>query len=283
MPSIFKRFSKAKAESYVFPDAEELVLKEPEPASQEPSLPKREEFQEDTEETGKKDAPGMSEVQFAQLQAQEILGDARRQAQELLEQAKLEAQEEIERAKAEAAAEGQREGYQRGLEEAMQTAREEREQLAHELSGQVEAFLEKASAALDKQLDDNVNELRDLAIAIGEKVVSVSLKSSGDVIARMVQAALDKRRRREWVRIYIAETDAKRMGQIPASLANSLSAISDRVRIIPMAGEDSGACVIETPDEIIDASASTQLHNIRGMLMDAPVENAPAPPQIFHT
>ena len=283
MPSIFKRFSKAKAEDYVFPDAEDLVLKEPEPPREELPLPEHEEPLEDIEEAPKQEPAEKTPIQFAQLQAQEILEDAKRQAQELVEQAKLEAQEEIERANAEAAEEGQREGYQRGLEEAMETARQERERLAEELSGQVQEFLEKASAALDKQLDDNVNELRDLAIAIGEKVVSVSLKSSGDVIARMVQAALDKRRRREWVRIYIAETDAKRMGQIPASLANSLSAISDRVRIIPMAGEDSGTCVIETPDEIIDASASTQLHNIRGLLMDAPVETSPAPPQIFHT
>ncbi|MGI6255410.1 MAG: FliH/SctL family protein [Acutalibacter sp.] len=283
MPSIFKRFSKAKAEDYVFPDAEDLVLKDPEPAPQELPLPEREDSEAEPEEPEKLEPAEKSPIQFAQLQAQEILEDAKRQAQELLEKAKADAQEEIERAKAEAADEGQREGYNRGLQEAMETAKQERERLAQELSGQVAEFLEKASAALDKQLDDNVGELRDLAIAIGEKVISVSLKSSGDVIARMVQAALDKRRRREWVRIYIAETDAKRMGQIPASLASSLSAISDRVRIIPMAGEDSGTCVIETPDEIIDASASTQLHNIRSLLMDTPVEATGAPPQIFHT
>ena len=36
-----------------------------------------------------------------------------------------------------------------------------------------------------------------------------------------------------------------------------------------MADDDSGTCVIEMPDEIIDASASTQLGNIRGLLSNS--------------
>ena len=35
-----------------------------------------------------------------------------------------------------------------------------------------------------------------------------------------------------------------------------------------MGDDESGTCIIETPDEIIDASAATQLNNIRSILMD---------------
>ena len=35
-----------------------------------------------------------------------------------------------------------------------------------------------------------------------------------------------------------------------------------------MADDESGTCVIEMPEEIIDASVSTQLNNIRNMLSD---------------
>ena len=108
----------------------------------------------------------------------------------------------------------------------------------------------------------------DLALAVAEKVVCISLKSSADVISRMIQTAIDKRKRREWVHIYIAECDAKRLTQMPASLTTALSALSDRVRIIPMADDESGTCIIEMPDEIIDASAATQMHNLRTILMD---------------
>ena len=133
--------------------------------------------------------------------------------------------------------------------------------------------MERAGAALDRQLDENVDDLRDLAIAIAEKVVSVSLKSSSEVICRMIQTAIDKRKRREWAHIYIAECDAKHLSKVPASLMNALSALSDRVRIIPMADDEAGTCIIETPDEIVDASAATQMNNIRTLLSDAgPVE-----------
>jgi flagellar assembly protein FliH len=60
------------------------------------------------------------------------------------------------------------------------------------------------------------------------------------------------------------------MVQIPQNLATALSTLSDRVRIIPVADDEPGTCIIEMPDEIIDASASTQLNNLRGMLMDLP-------------
>ena len=85
----------------------------------------------------------------------------------------------------------------------------------------------------------------------------------------MIQAAIDKRKRKEWVHIYIAECDAKRLTQMPATLSASLTALSDRVRIIPMAEDESGTCIIEMPDEIVDASAATQLDNLRTILMDA--------------
>ena len=59
------------------------------------------------------------------------------------------------------------------------------------------------------------------------------------------------------------------MVKVPASLMTALSALSDRVRIIPMADDEAGTCIIETPDEIVDASAATQLNNIRTLLSDA--------------
>lgn len=37
-----------------------------------------------------------------------------------------------------------------------------------------------------------------------------------------------------------------------------------------MADDEPGTCIIEMPDEIVDASAATQLNNIRTMLSDIP-------------
>ena len=289
MPNLFKRFSSLlKAEPYRFPDAKDLASEdgggqaEKSAASETIWAQLEEEFgvnpeaepeeaPEQEDETRAEPEPEKEEspLAYAQVQADMIVRDARRQAEDILAKARLDAELETERIRSDAREEGRLAGYQDGLTQGRLEAAREREEQAAIQEEEVNRFLEQAGAELDRRLDESVGELRDLAMAIAEKVVCVSLKSSADVICRMIQTAIDKKKRREWVHIYIAECDAKRLGQLPASLASALSALSGRVRIIPMAEDESGTCIIETPDEIIDASANTQLNNIRTLLMDA--------------
>ena len=58
-----------------------------------------------------------------------------------------------------------------------------------------------------------------------------------------------------------------------ARLTPALSALSDHIRIVPMADEESGTCIVEMPDTIIDASASTQMANIKALLADIPADD----------
>ena len=283
MPNIFKAFSKAKAEPYQFPDAAELVV-EPEleeelPAPEDDALPQEPEpgeggfdilltDQEPEPEPEPEPEEKTSPITFAQIQAEEILADARRDAERILKQARDDADREAENVFAKAREEGYQEGYVQGMAQAGEESKRLREEQAQRMEEEVHRFMEHASVALDRRMDQSVDDLRDLALAVAEKVVCVSLKSSADVISRMIQTAIDKRKKKEWVHIYISECDAKRLSQIPASLSAALSALSDRVRIIPMADDESGTCIIEMPDEIVDASAATQLHNLRTILTD---------------
>lgn len=276
-----------KAEPYQFPKAEELILEEEKPAEpppppvgeggEEPALDIRAGEEAEAPAPEPEPEPEPDPVSFAQIQAEQIIADARRRAEEILDQARLEAelksQELYESSRQSGLETGRAEGLAQGAAQALQEGQRARQRQAEELAADFDKFLERAGAALDRQMDDNVEELRDLAIAIAEKVVSVSLKSSSEVICRMIQTAIDKRKRREWAHIYIAECDAKHLSRVPASLMTALSALSDRVRIIPMADDEAGTCIIETPDEIVDASAATQMNNIRTLLSDAgPVE-----------
>ena len=282
MPNIWKAILRPKAEPYRFPQAEELILEDEEPAAPPPPSGGEAEagapeldVRIGAEEEGDAppEEPEADPVSFAQIQAEQILADARRRAQEIVDQARLEAeikaQELFESSRQSGLEAGRAEGLAEGAAQALQEGQRARQRQAEELAAEFDRFLERAGAALDRQMEDNVEELRDLAIAIAEKVVSVSLKSSGEVICRMIQTAIDKRKRREWAHIYIAECDARHLSKVPASLMNALSALSDRVRIIPMADDEAGTCIIETPDEIVDASAATQMNNIRTLLSDA--------------
>jgi flagellar assembly protein FliH len=211
-----------------------------------------------------------SPVEYARIQADIILRKARIEAEDIIAEARKKAEEETKAVCAAAQEAGRREGYIDGVAKAEAEGKKRQEEQAAALEEEVKRFLEQAAERVDGAMDAQVDELRDLAIAVAEKVVCISLKSSSEVIGRMIQTAIDKRKRKEWVRIYIAECDAKKMAQVPQSLASALSALSDRVRIIPVADDEPGTCIIEMPDEIVDASASTQLNNLRGMLMDLP-------------
>ena len=271
MPSIWKYLSSPKAELFKFPNTDDMIPPEPEEL-----LEAEQEDGSSASETEKEDAP-VNPVSFAQQQADSILQDAKREAEELLAQVREEAEREAQEIREAARQEGFDQGLAEGLMQGMAQAAEETDRIRNEqaeaLAEDVQKFLDKAAVRLDRQLDENVLELRDLAIAIAEKIVCVSLKSSEGVIGRMIQTAVDKRKRREWAHIYIAESDVKRLTPIPASLSATLVALSDRVRIIPVPDDEPGTCIIEMPDEIIDASASTQMNNLRTMLYDTPLSN----------
>lgn len=269
MPNIFKHFSKAKVEPYRFPDASELV-----PINLEELEPEEDPSEDLPAQTEPEEAPppdlASEAITYAKVQADIILRDARREAEEFLERAQQEARQEAEQIFTAAREEGYRVGYANGMEQAALEGKRQREEQAVALETEIQKFLEKASAALEQYLEQSADDLRDLALSVAEKVVCISLRSSTEVISRMIQTALDKCKRREWIHIYIAECDAHSMTEVPTALTATLTALSDRVRIIPMADDESGTCIIEMPDEIVDASASTQLSNIRGLLMDMP-------------
>lgn len=276
MLNIWKRSSHPKAETYQFPDTEELEPKEQE--TEEVPLPQMEE-----PEQGPPEEPPASAapLQYAQVQADQMLLEAKRQAEKILGDARQEAQRHAEMLYEDARRNGWETGHAEGVSQGSAQALEENRRVCEEkikaLSEEVAQFLERANAALDRQMDENIGELRELAIAVAEKVIAVSLRSSSEVIDRMIQAAVDKRKRREWVRIHIAECDAKRMARLSPALTAALASLSSQVRIIPMADDEPGTCIIEMPDEIIDASAATQIHNIRSMLADIPADEAKGP------
>ena len=278
MPNLWKFFSKSspnapKVEEYQFVAAQDLNFgpEENEPPAEETDLELSPEEPIETEEEVQETAQEeVNPVNYAQIQSEMILEDARRQADEIIRLAHEQAEALLQQVRAQAEEEGYqdgfREGTQQGLAKAMEENIQAREAQARRLEEDVEKFIRKAERMLDQQMDDNLEDLRDLALAVAEKIVCVSLKSSSDVIGRMIQTAVDKRKRREWVHIYIAECDAKRLTTLPAALTSALAELSDRVRIIPMADDEAGTCIIESPNEIIDASAATQMQNIREML-----------------
>ena len=279
MRNILKGFLEPKAEAYVLPDARDIRFEGEnfdleEEAEEE--LPQEAldvtvggEAEEEPPEPEpppepKKETP----VHYAQLQAELILNQAREEAEQILAQARQRAEAEQEEIRAGARDEGYREGYAQGIAKAMDDSVRDREATAARLEKEVQAFLEKASLAREEMLLQTREELLELCLSIAEKVVRVSLKSSSEVIVRMIQTATERMKRQEWVHICISGCDARQLAQISPALTSTLGALSQHIKVVPMGDDEIGTCIVETPEEIADASVSTQMSNIRDVLHD---------------
>lgn len=282
MHNIFKGFLNPPAEEYIFPDASSIEmegelppagsggeeLEAEESSFDEPEEEPAAEPEEEEEEAAEAQPDRQNPVQYAQLQAELILRQAQEEAEQLLVDARAAAKEEQEQIRAGARDEGYRVGYAEGTAKAMEDAVRDREATAARLEKEVQGFLEKANMAREEMLLQTREELLDLCITIAEKVVRVSLRSSSEVIVRMIQTATERLKRQEWVHIYISGCSAKGAAQISPALTTALGALSQHVKIVPMGDDESGTCIVETPEEIIDASVSTQMSNIRDILRD---------------
>lgn len=278
MPKILKHFMNPDTNPYQFSDMSAAASEDEssfapsefEDATQDLDAASREEMLEEDaradEWSPERDPERRKSVDFAQIQAQAILDDAHRRSEELAQQAKLDLEAELELIRQGARQEGFREGYAEGMVSALDAAKAEREAHAIRQQEEVKQFLERASDAREQLIEDTKDELCDLAIAAAEKVIRISLKSSKDVIARIIQGATEKLKRKEWVHVYVAACDVGTKAQVSPELTAALLGIGGNVKIVPMAGDESGTCIIEMPDEIIDASVSTQIGNIRELL-----------------
>ncbi len=291
MRNILKGFLEPQAEKYILPDAsdihfeagisdfrlpsldeeEQLPPEESEletvdvtVGEEEPMTPEPEPEPEQPEKPKAPETP----VHYAQLQAELILNKAREEAEELLVRAREQAVQEQEEIRAGARDEGYRDGYAQGTAKAMSDAVRDREATAARLEKEVKDFLEKASLAREEMILQSRDELVELCLAVAEKVVRVSLKSSSEVVVRMIQTATERMKRQEWVHIYISGCDVRQLSKISPALTTTLGALSQHIKIIPMGDGEDGTCIVETPEEIVDASISTQMSNVRDVIRD---------------
>ncbi|WP_312430353.1 FliH/SctL family protein [Lacrimispora sp.] len=214
------------------------------------------------------------------LQTTELYEDAIRKTQVILDQARADAEDLLNQARkdgenlrVQAMEEGRQAGYDAGYDDGFRKAYEAHKEV---LVAREEEFLEAMKNAIEsvtkekeKLLDKYIDDLKKVTMTIAEKVIQTSLRSSGEIIKRMIVAAAGKLKKTQWMKIYVSQRDAGMMIQGDVGLLSELSHISGNIKIISMDHEEDGACIIELPEEIIDVSVNTQLENIKGILNNA--------------
>ncbi|WP_251388199.1 FliH/SctL family protein [Mediterraneibacter agrestimuris] len=222
----------------------------------------KEEEKNPAEGTAWEDAEQEAEESETDVRCARILEDAKRQARQIV----LEAREQAELLRKEAFEEGRSKGEQEGFKAAYEQHRSDLDKEIRTLQRNFADVLRDVSIQKDRILEKNVDDLKRISIAVAEKVIQTSIHSSEEIIKRMITAATEKLKKRQWAKIYITKCGTEVNMEVDTEFLESLSHLSDNLKIITMNNGEEGTCIIELPDEVIDASVGTQLENIKDIL-----------------
>lgn len=194
---------------------------------------------------------------------QKLVQDAIEESERILASAREEAEKIRSDAYEQGFNEGHREGMETGRDAAVLAAQAEVRDTLKGYQQDVASALKAIGEERDLSFRNYLEELKNVALAVAEKVIHVSLETSGEIIRRMILTEAEKLKRTEWVRIYIDKMDYERLIEVDADVAEELSKVTGNVKFVVMEREDSGYVVIETPQEVIDIGVDTQMENIR--------------------
>ncbi|MEY8509469.1 hypothetical protein AALA78_14775 [Lachnospiraceae bacterium 42-17] len=217
------------------------------------------EEQEDGNDVEETDGPDPNALVEAE---NEILEEARRKAGQILSDAR----EQAEYLRQQGYDEGIKAGREDGYKEAYDEQQRILEQKIREIDQGFAEAVKEVSIEKDKILEKYIDDLKRISLAVAEKIIQTSLQSSGDIIKRMILAATDKLRKKQWAKIYVTKCESGISMEVDTEFLEALSGLSDNIKIITMDNGEDGTCIIELPDEIIDASVGTQLENIKDIL-----------------
>lgn len=202
-----------------------------------------------------------------------LLQEATEKAETLLEAAKKEAEQIRDDAYRTGYEQGKEDGWKDGEQAGRQQIYEEEqaamEDRIHELTEKINQYAADMEIEKTKILEEYLDDLKNISLAIGEKIVQTSLKSSSDVIKRMIIVATEKLKKTAWAKIYVAKTGEEMDIKGDVQLLKQLAKLSDNVKIVVMEDAEPGTCIIELPQEVIDISTGAQMENIRDILNNA--------------
>jgi flagellar assembly protein FliH len=216
---------------------------------------------------------GMSpaELKEAERASQEMLAEAEAEKERLLEEARAEA----EQIKKDAEEKGYNDGYQQGLVDGEDAAEKKANAIYRERIDQWETAVAGAIDGIQKERKESfqryLEELKDVVLTIAEKVIHVSLGTSGEVIKKMIVTEVEKLHKTECIKIYIDKVDYDRLVEVDEDVARELYRVSDNIKFVVMDKEQSGYVVIETPQEMIDIGVDTQLENVKEAVKSVPL------------
>lgn len=223
-----------------------------------------------------------------EVKSKSVLDQAFRKAKQIVESAQnyrsdqlRECAERVDRELQDARKQGYQEGFARGREEGEKSGAEagsrqgfsegvkragsENRKYLDELGGMIQSVEKSKTDILSKFESDLTN----LAVAIARAIVKKELEIDPKTLHAIIQNAVDSYRNQAWVRIYVSGNTSNLLTKADASIAKELETVSDHVKVVVTTGIGDESCVIEMPDQVIDAGVDTQLRKIQSALEES--------------
>lgn len=185
----------------------------------------------------------------AKTEAERILCDAESASQRLMEGARQKAGAAFEAARAN----GYRAGFETGREESLRAMEAGIAELGALLKG-----LEEREARILKTYEE---DLYKLALGVAKKIIDVELQADNEAFLGIYRNALQELSGAESVRLTVSEYEAE-FATANAELLRSMVKNAKEIKIVALERAPRGACVVETPQAVVDAGVDTQLSRI---------------------
>lgn len=208
------------------------------------------------------DAEVEMSIEEARMLAENIINDAQRKAQDIVNSARETARADAERIKKEAFDAAFKKGYNEGYEKGKNEGLKSVENLRVE-AGNV---LEEAHRISRDYIDGQKEEILNLALHIGEKIIKWQVDSNDSVVVEIAKGAIEAAVVREQVIIRVNPMD---YALVDCRRDELIKSAGEDV-IVNIIRDDSigrGGCRIESEGSFVDASIDAQFAKVKEALM----------------
>ena len=195
----------------------------------------------------------------AKRNADQLIMDVNRQLAQVSDQIRTESREEGYR---QGFNEGKADGYKAGFAQGLLEVKQAKQELLDEIARLLQNIEQQKVNILKNFSED----LQKLAFAIAQKVIKTELTTNKKAMSSIITGAMEAYRNQEWLKVYVSRNTAELLNSADPPILTALREMSETVKIIILPDMEDADCILETPDQMIEAGMDTQLTKIKNAL-----------------
>lgn len=160
-------------------------------------------------------------------------------------------------------AEGKKSGEEIGRREGLEKGRKDAEAESGKTLDELALMIETVEKGKTDILQEFEGDLEELAFTMAKAILKRELSLDGNALRSIIVAATDSYRNQAWLRIHVDEKSAGTLLKADGGIAKALMKVSNNVKVVAVPEMDDGSCVIEMPDQVIDAGVDSQLRKMK--------------------